>query len=137
MKNIIQKLRFQVKESAAQGADLQRQISVLRAQPDTGSERHQLWIRKKAVGAESRRLLLAYALLRGRPYAQLEPKCHEKASAWWIEQVIHGAFTTKTEGADGKVIKTVDPRAAEWTEKRIQAWLDGAASSVPAAEAAA
>jgi hypothetical protein len=67
------KLKQQIKTLASQGKALHKQIIELRAQPDTGPERCRLWMSKRAVGAEARRVLLAYAYARGVPYKAVEP----------------------------------------------------------------
>ena len=66
-------LKQQIKTLASQGKALHKQIIELRAQPDTGPERFRLWMDKRAVGAQARRLLLAYAYARGVPYKAVEP----------------------------------------------------------------
>src|SRR5271170_6090291 len=54
--------------------------------------------RKQAVGRDIRHHLLAYALMRGTPYRQLERKCHQKPSASQILGIIqfHGAIYSWT-----------------------------------------
>lgn len=70
-----------------------------------------VWIlaaRKQAVGADIRHHLLAYALMRGTPYCQLERKCHQKPSAQKILDIIllHGVIFS-------------------WTVEQVERWLDG------------
>jgi hypothetical protein len=42
-----------------------------------GMDRWQAWVEKRDYGDETRLLLLAYAMLRGKPYIACEPKCGE------------------------------------------------------------
>ena len=46
--------------------------------------------RKRVVGIDIRHHLLAYAFLRGTPYAKLEKNCREKPLAHAILQVVEG-----------------------------------------------
>ena len=92
VKDAVNKLREQVKESAARGADIQRRISSLQG-AGTGTERHLLWNEKKAVGVRTRHLLLAYGLLRGVPYHRMERQAHIAPNPSMVSRVIIEAMT--------------------------------------------
>lgn len=63
--------------------------------------------RKQAVSTDIRHHLLAYALMRGTPYRQLERKCNQKPSAQQILEIIqfHGPIFS-------------------WTLEQVEQWLD-------------
>lgn len=120
-------LKSQIKTLASQGKALHKQIIELRAQPDTGPERCQLWMDKRAVGAQARRLLLAYAYLRGMPYKAVEPKSVPGNIPWCgdIANLILDEASRR------------DNAAREALRRTIKAWLDAkpaAEQPAPAAE---
>lgn len=57
-----------------------------------GLERHELWLEKRRYGVETRHLLLAYARLRGMPYANVERHSTHPPSASAIADLVmlHG-----------------------------------------------
>ena len=75
-------LRQQIKANAEKGSAIRAEITRLRGQPDTGPERHALWQDKRAIGLETRHLLLAYGILRGRSYVSIEPRSRTEPSAF-------------------------------------------------------
>jgi len=67
----------EVQRIRSQRDKLGRRIAGKRAlkpyrRPETGPERDQLWQEKHRIGAETRRVLLAYGLICGRPYQSIE-----------------------------------------------------------------
>lgn len=120
-------LKSQIKTLASQGKAIHRQIIELRAQPDTGPERCQLWMNKRAVGAEARRVLLAYAYARGVPYKAVEPNAVPGNIPWEgdIANQILDEATRK------------DNVARETLRRDIKAWVNfkpAAEQPAPAAE---
>jgi len=81
--------------------------------------------RKKLVGANIRYNLLAYAFLKGMPYAKLEQKCREdnKPHATPIFAIVKAnapswlAYDKFTKQGGGPYVPTVEA---------VQAWLEGA-----------
>lgn len=61
-------LRTKIAEQTATSRAIRTAITAA-----SGRERYDLWEQKRHVGAETRRLLLAYAYLRGKPYRAGEP----------------------------------------------------------------
>jgi len=52
----------------------------------TGLEKARLWDQKRAVGYDARMVHILYGLLRGLPYARIEPGCQTYFPAYHIEQ---------------------------------------------------
>jgi hypothetical protein len=70
------------------GAPIRRaEVKRLR-HPETGPERAQLWVEKRELKDKARHLLLAYAFVRGRPYASQERTCKTAPSLTWIASII-------------------------------------------------
>jgi len=69
-------LKNMVIESAARGAAWRKEI-----QATTDRARYDAWTEKRSVGLRTRRLLLAYAFVRGMPYAVVEAPGHMTADA--------------------------------------------------------
>lgn len=65
-------LRSEIKEVAEQGRTMNGPIQAAK-----GPERHELRLKKAAVGWSSRHLLLAYLFLREVPYVAGESKCRK------------------------------------------------------------
>jgi hypothetical protein len=99
------------------GAPIRRaEVKRLR-HPETGHERSALWVDKRELKDRARHLLLAYAFLRGRPYASQERTCKVAPSLSWIASLI---------GEAGGQAPTVDT---------LKAWITGteAGAKAPAA----
>jgi len=94
--------------------------------PETGAERSALWADKREIKDRARHCLLAYAFLRGRPYASQEAKCKSAPSASWIASILTEALTTHNAG--GIEAPTAETIKA-WIEPKLEA---GAAASVAA-----
>ena len=79
-------LKVKVLALAAEGRTLRARIGAAR-----GAERDALWNEKRAVGRRARVVLLAYAFVRGVPYARVErrtaspPNPYALADVWWRE----------------------------------------------------
>ena len=54
----------------------------------SGLERHALRLEKRSYGAQTRSILLAYAMLRGKTYASVERSCVRAASPSAIADVV-------------------------------------------------
>jgi hypothetical protein len=65
----------------------------------TGLERHALRLEKRSYGIGTRSILLAYAMLRGKPYASVERTCVRTPSPSAIADVVrqHAACEDATE----------------------------------------
>lgn len=88
------------------------------ANKTSGMEKHKIHLRMRRYGYRTRHYLLAYALIRGREYKQVEQNCRpeNKPSAWEIQVQLAGFF-------DCIEIDACDL----WSEKDIEAWLEGKA----------
>lgn len=81
----IKLLKSSIKALAAEGLEIHKQIIALRSVPDSGPDRDQLWRKKRDLGSRTRAKLLAYAMLRGRSYASVEPKCRVGNAPWALD----------------------------------------------------
>lgn len=71
----IQVLRIAIRSQVALSREKRAEINTLRAEgPSTGQTRCNLNVRRKAIGSDTRDLLLALAFVRGRTYATVERK---------------------------------------------------------------
>ncbi len=111
-KSSLTKLQSEIKSLAADGRALNPRI-----QGASGRERASLRREKAEVGDRARHLLLAYAFLRGVPYAALEGTCRRLPS---FDLVLRHA---ERHG--------VAPTSAE-----VGAWKDGVTGGPPADPAA-
>ena len=100
-------LKDSIKALAAEGLEIHKQIIAMRSVPESGPERDKLWRKKRDVGAKARAKLLAYAMLRGRPYATVESKCRNKP---WAIDIVDAA------GLDRKA-----------STELVRSWLEGEA----------
>lgn len=73
----------------------------------SGMDRWYAWQEKRSFGRETRHLLLAYAFLRGVPYARAEPKCGDTNGPSILDIVA--------------VAGTHGPASVD----AVRAWLDG------------
>jgi hypothetical protein len=86
-------LRTRIKDLTEKARENRAEIAQLKEQPDTGVERCSLRSDYCTyTRSEARHVLLAYALLRGRPYLALERKCVEEPSPNRILKKIQEAF---------------------------------------------
>lgn len=126
MKQAITTIRDTIKAQVAESREIRKQIH-----ESSGMDRYWAWCSKRETGDRTRYLYLALAILRGRSYGSIEPKCREgnEPSA----SRLHGTIV-EMAGQD-------DALKAEWTKERVKAWLTRpeAAQAVPepAKEAAA
>lgn len=67
-REFVKKTKVELKEAQA----LSQKIRKEKIHPHTGMNRWQGWQEKRALGYNTRILLLAYAFIRGRKYAQVE-----------------------------------------------------------------
>jgi len=130
----IRKLRDEIKTLADKGRENRAEIAKLKLEPGTGPKRNRLrtdyicYVRGKA-----RHALLAYALLRGRPYATLERKCVEAAEPGWILGYIQEAFKDAPETPEDFTVL----RVKNWLKGNVEVRHDDAhQESAPAAQAA-
>ena len=121
MKQAISTIRDTIKSQTVKSAECRKRI-----QESSGMDRYWNWVEKRGIGDDTRYLYLALAILRGRSYGSIEPKCREgnEPSASRLHGVIVGALPQDC------------PEKAEWTKERVKAWLTRpeAAQAVPAAE---
>lgn len=108
MKQVIESIRDRIKLQMAESRAIRGKIHAA-----IGVDRYNLWCDKRALGAHTRDLLLAYACLRGRSYASVEAKCAPGNEPHASDVLAHiHAFLPK-EG----------PESASWTKERVKAWL--------------
>jgi hypothetical protein len=126
----IQSLKFRSADAARQygvlskakgDASVRAERKALR-NPESGSERYDLWSQKRRQGNLSRHHMLAIGFLRGRAYLTMERTCAEanKPSAKWVHDTILAAFLLAGE-------------VCPWTKDHVKAWLAGDVASVEAA----
>lgn len=125
-KHAIQNIRQALKLLTEQKRETTSQIQALKfdaegkRRPETGPERSELRrIYNSSTRPDARIAHLALGLLRGRPYKALEAKTLEgnAPSAYYINRVISQACEGDKE------------LQAEWSEGRVQSWLDGEESA--------
>lgn len=110
--NAIKNLKSRIQELTSAKWCLREKLRTLKAQgPETGDERHQLrqdynWDTRPVARAT----YLAYGLLRGRQYTQIEAKCNEPPLPNLVMQAIHEADEKLKEA---------------YPLERILEWLDG------------
>jgi len=125
---------IRAQESASRG--LRAQINALRAEgPSTGQERCNLNVRRKTLGGETRILLLALAMVRGRTYASQESKTRDGVASLDIARVALGVDLY----VKGTWKRTAEYDLAAAECPAIAEWVKGAPSPVthePAAVAA-
>jgi len=81
--------------------------------PETGPTRFALWEKKRTVGFEARMRFLAYGMVRGLTYHQIEKTCSKGNLP--RSYAIHSTLT-----------RYLSPeQMALFSEETIQAWLDG------------
>jgi hypothetical protein len=71
-------LKSQICAAAREGQAIQKKIQTTRA-----DERHALWNQKRALGRQTRQLLLAYGYVRGVAYRRIEPRCRRDNEVHW------------------------------------------------------
>lgn len=132
----IARLRSAIRTQEAASRGLRAQINALRAEgPSTGQERCNLNVRRKTLGSETRILLLALAMVRGRTYASQESKTRDSVASLDIARVALGV-DLYVKGS-WKRTAEYDLAAAECAA--IAEWVKGGPSPVthePAAVAA-
>lgn len=102
----LQALRAKVRGFQAEGRSIGARI-----RRSKGARRHQLWLKKRQLGNIARDHQIAYCLLRGTPYHQIESKCAEtnKPDPRRVFEIVRAH-------ADWKELPT-------WSEQRIAALL--------------
>lgn len=111
------RLRAKVKGLAEAGCWTRRQI-----QKNVEERRSEWWRVKRAVGSDARHHLIAYGLLRGRPYGAIERRCGEKNAP--SPAAVHAIIQ---EHGDWK-------ERRDWTLEKVQAALDPDQQAKVAAE---
>jgi hypothetical protein len=117
MSSGVQLLRAKIRGLQAEGVTIRRRIA-----GSCGPTRNEFWERKRMLGAEARYHFLAYGLLRGRTYRQIEAvggvnRGHGINAAKLLELVkAHERFKT-TRSERGGV------RLSEWTLADIERFL--------------
>lgn len=106
MKKAISELKAEIQIFTANGREIGKRI-----RQSSGLDRFQLWNEKRWLGKDARIRLLAYACLRGRPYACVERKVRQgnEPSATAIHNII---------------VVLDDIQKDEWTRERVKAWLE-------------
>lgn len=66
----LQVLKSRIKVLALEGANLSKEIRMTLTHE--GKKRDALWCQKRALGQETRAMLLAYGLLKGKPFSRME-----------------------------------------------------------------
>lgn len=121
-------IREQVSLSRAKRAEIDR----LRTEgPSTGPARCALWREKRAIGSDTRDMLLALGFVRGRAYARIEPHTQD---APYAGNVLDGLFVHARHPAgatEGEI-----EAFREDAERGVVAWLKGEGAAEPAAQAA-
>lgn len=74
-------LKAKIKGLAAEGA---RTHKILKTK--SGPERDRYWHLKRKIGVETRHYLIAYAILRGVPYDQIEPNSDYDKAYWDLDR---------------------------------------------------
>lgn len=117
MKQAIAEMKTLVKADAAEGRAITARIKSTPhgTRDEHGSVRGQLWDTKRGARPARRARLLAYAMLRGMPYARVEPKCSEPIH----EYAIHVALRA--------VVRDLD--MVHFSRERIESWLLGRGAS--------
>lgn len=78
-RNELLTLKAKIKGLAQEGA---RTHQILRTKK--GLERDRYWCLKRQIGLEARHYLIAYALLRGKTFQEIEPKANLTLAQWKI-----------------------------------------------------
>jgi len=105
-------IKAEVKVRQAESQAIRKQINEAH-----GLDRWCLWQEKRRYGTDTRYLLLAYAFLRGMPYAACEPKNRERLVN--SDPVRHGSMPSAY---------LLHKTASQWTktevtEAQLKAWL--------------
>jgi 23S rRNA A1618 N6-methylase RlmF len=112
MQYSVQVLRAKVRGFAAEGSSIQRMISA-----SSGVEKQSLWTRKRQLGTEQRYHLLAYGLLRGMDYKQIESNSKSPPDAKRLLDVIKSHDRHRKVTQEGRV------RYVEWTVEDVSGLL--------------
>ena len=112
-------LRAKVRGFQAEGVSIQKKISVAH-----GPNKASLWDMKRALGGEQRYYLLAYGLLRGLKYAQLESNTRCLPDPNRLLTVVREHDRYRTVVQDGCT------RVVEWTLEDIKGLLKTENASV-------
>lgn len=124
----IARLRSAIRSQESASRGLRAQINALRAEgPSTGPQRHDLHQRKQSLGSETRVLLLALAMVRGRPYASAEQRARNPVAVIYVAYAALGV-SWKSAIADD------DWKRAGSASEAVNAWVKGAPSPVTDAE---
>jgi hypothetical protein len=113
MKQAIAKMKTLVKADAQQGRAITARINSTPhgTADEQGCVRARLWQAKRAERPARRARLLAYAMLRGMPYARVEPKCSEPIHEYAIHVALRAAV------ADIDMVR--------YSRESIESWLLG------------
>ena len=130
-KDAIKNIRITLKALAAKKPALRAEIQALKfgpngeRRPETGPERCAMKTAyNRNVRPDIRTHLIAYGLLRGIPYAKMEPKAHD------LPYFVHVLYDIHEAIGDNAELK------AEWTEDRVAKILNDGVDPLAAPEAA-
>jgi hypothetical protein len=88
------------------------------ANKTSGMAKHEIHLQMRRYGSHTRNLLLAYALLRGREYKQVEQNCRPENKPKVSNILSHLE----------QMFECIEIDASDlWSEKDIKAWLEGEA----------
>ena len=106
-------LKRTVKDWASKKRALRAELRDLKSKgPETGAERCQLWQDYNQIGRRyARGAHLAYGLMRGRSYHQIEQKCRESLDPYLVLKTLQQAGIDTWKMDD--IITWIDPKAAE------------------------
>lgn len=113
MQYSVQVLRAKIRGFAAEGTSIQKQIS-----SSTGLKKQSLWTRKRQLGNEQRYHLLAYGLLRGLRYKQIETNSKNLPDVNQLLAVI------KQHDRYRKVTQEGRTRYVEWSVEAVSSLLE-------------
>lgn len=91
-------------------SDKLRQL-ITRQVANSGAHVVMRWARKRKACSERRHHLLAYAMLRRRPYREVEPHCQRPPSEHDIQKALRAVVP--------------DHDMVRWPRERIESWIAG------------
>jgi hypothetical protein len=130
----IARLRSAIRSQESASRELRQEINALRVQgPSSGQARCNLNVRRKALGGETRVLLLALAMVLGRPYASQESTARDVVASLAIARDALGIDLY----VKGSWKRTAEYDLAAAACPAITAWVKGGPSPVVEAVAVA
>lgn len=122
-------LRSAIRSQESASRALRQEINALRAGgPATGPDRSMLHQRKQALGCDTRALLLALAMVRGRTYRSVEATARETVP---VVQVTRAALGISL---DWRSVTSAEMSACMSHVDAVAAWAKGGPSPVTYAE---